>query len=186
MASTSDFRTGMVLMIDGEYFSIVEFQHVKMGRGGAFVRTKLKNFKTDRVVEKTFRGGEKVDEARVERHKMQYLYQEADSLVLMDQETFDQLHVPVEMIGDNLAFLKEGEIVDVLMHGEIPLGVEIPTFVILQVTSTEPGVKGDTVSGATKKAVVETGGEIQVPLFLEEGTMVKVDTRTGEYIERVK
>jgi len=186
MASTSDFRTGLILIIDGNLFSITEFQHVKMGRGSAFVRTKLKNLKTGRVVEKTFRAGEKVDAARVERRKMQYLYREGDALVLMDNESYDQLSVETELLQSGLDFLKEGDTVDVLMHGDTPIGLEMPNFVVLEITSTEPGVKGDTVSGATKKAVLETGGSVQVPLFLEEGEKIKVDTRTGEYIERVK
>jgi len=186
MASTSDFRTGLILILDGDLFSITEFQHVKMGRGGAFVRTKLKNLQTGRVIEKTFRAGERVDVARVERRPMQYLYREGDNLVLMDNETYEQLSVPAELLESGLDFLKEGETVSVLMHGENPVGAEMPTFVNLQIASTEPGLKGDTVSGATKKAVLETGGTVQVPLFLEEGDIVKVDTRTGEYIERVK
>ncbi|NIA28619.1 MAG: elongation factor P [Calditrichaeota bacterium] len=186
MASTSDFRTGLILVIDGNLFSITEFQHVKMGRGSAFVRTKLKNYKTGRVVEKTFRAGEKVNAARVERRKMQYLYREGDALVLMDNESYDQLSVETELLQSGLDLLKEGDTVDVLMHGDTPIGLEMPNFVVLEITSTEPGVKGDTVSGATKKAVLETGGSVQVPLFLEEGEKIKVDTRTGEYIERVK
>lgn len=186
MPSTSDFRTGLILILEGDLFSIVEFQHVKMGRGGAFVRTKLKNLQTGRVIEKTFRGGEKVDVARVERRTMQYLYREGDNLVLMDNETYEQISVPADMLQSGLDFLKEGETISVLMHGYTPVGIEMPTFVNLQIASTEPGVKGDTVSGATKKAVLETGGTVQVPLFLEEGDVVKVDTRTGEYIERVK
>ena len=186
MASTSDFRTGLIIKIDGNLFSITEFQHVKMGRGGAFVRTKSKNLRTGRVIEKTFRAGEKVEDVRVVRRKMQYLYREGDALVVMDNETYEQLSVSIDLLSSGLEFLKEGDTVDVLMDGDTPIGLEIPTFVILEITSTEPGVKGDTVSGATKKAILETGGEIQVPLFLEEGDKVKVDTRTGEYIERVK
>ncbi len=185
MAATSDFRTGMILVLDNELWSIVEFQHVKMARGGAFVRTKLKNMQSGKVIEKSFRSGEKVKDARVERRQMQYLYSESDALVFMDTETFDQIPVDNSMV-DNRQFLKEGDMVDILMYEESPIGVELPTFVELKIVNTEPGVKGDTVSGATKSAELETGATVQVPLFIEEGTMVKVDTRTGEYMERVK
>jgi elongation factor P len=185
MASTSDFRTGMILVLDNELWSIVEFQHVKMARGGAFVRTKLKNMQSGKVIEKSFRSGEKVKDARVERRQMQYLYPESDALVFMDTETFDQIPVENSMV-ENRQFLKEGDMVDILMYDEAPIGVELPTFVELKIVNTEPGVKGDTVSGATKSADLETGATVQVPLFIEEGTMVKVDTRTGEYMERVK
>ncbi len=186
MASTSDFRTGLVLILDGELFAISDFQHVKMARGGAFVRTKLKNFKTGRVMEKTFRSGEKVDEARIIRRQMQYLYREGEHLVVMDNETYEQVHIQAEMLGSGIDFLKEGDHIDVLTHNDNPVGAEMPTFVILTVATTEPGIKGDTVSGATKKAELETGGSINVPLFIEEGDKLKIDTRTGEYIERVK
>ncbi|MBD3386271.1 elongation factor P [candidate division KSB1 bacterium] len=185
MASTSDFRTGMVLVLDGELYAINEFQHVKMGRGGAFVRTKLKHLQTGKAIEKTFRSGEKVEDARVIRRQMQYLYREGDLLMLMDHETYDQIGAPSSLIQSGGEFLKEGENVDVLTYNENPIGIEVPTFVELEITETEPGLKGDTVSGATKKAVVETGGTVQVPLFLEEGDKIKIDTRTGEYIERV-
>jgi len=186
MASTSDFRTGMILIIEDELFGISEFQHVKMGRGGAFVRTKLKNIKTGKVIERTFRAGEKVAEARVERRRMQYLYREGEQLVFMDNETYEQLSIEVNILASGVEFLKEGENVDILMHNDQPVSAEIPIFVNLIVASTEPGIKGDTVSGASKKAVLETGGVIQVPLFIEVGDRLKVDTRTGEYIERVK
>ncbi|MBN1540884.1 elongation factor P [candidate division KSB1 bacterium] len=185
MASTADFRTGLILKIDGELLVITEFQHVKMGRGGAFVRTKLKNMKSGRVIERTFRSGEKVEDARVERRQMQYLYQEGDHLVFMDNETFDQVSIEEDMVTSR-EFLKEGENVDVLTHQDLPIDVEMPNFVTLIVTSTEPGIKGDTVSGATKRAVLETGGTVQVPLFIEEGELIRVDTRTGDYMERVK
>ncbi|MBN1998792.1 elongation factor P [candidate division KSB1 bacterium] len=186
MASTSDFRTGLVLILDGELFAIAEFQHVKMARGGAFVRTKLKNFKTGRVIERTFRSGEKVDEARIVRRRMQFLYREGEQLVVMDNETYDQVHIAADMLGTGIDFLKESENIDVLTHNDNPVGAEMPTFVVLTVASTAPGLRGDTVSGATKKAKLETGGSINVPLFVEEGDRLKVDTRTGEYIERVK
>lgn len=186
MATTSDFRTGLIITFDDELYQIVDFQHVKMGRGGAFTRTKLKNFKTGRVAEKTFRSGEKVNEVRVDRRRMQYLYREGDHLVVMDNETFDQLSIHVDLVGNGLLYLREGETVDLLMHNDTPITAELPTFVNLKVTTTEPGIKGDTVSGATKRAVLESGGAILVPLFIEEGDVLRVDTRTGEYIERVK
>jgi elongation factor P len=186
MASTSDFRSSMILEIEGELWSIVDFQHVKIGRGGAFVRTKLKNIQSGRVLEKTFRSGEKVDEARVERRSMQYLYSEGEQLVVMDNETFEQLHVEAEMLGEGIKFLKEGEHISLLMYNDSPVGAEIPFFVELKVASTAPGFKGDTVSGTTKPAVLETGGKVQVPLFIEEGEIIKIDTRTGTYIERVR
>ncbi len=185
MATTSDFRTGLVLVLDGELYAITEFQHVKMGRGGAFVRTKLKHMQTGKVIEKTFRSGEKVEDARVVRRQMQYLYKEGDLLMLMDHETYEQISAPSELVQSGVEFMKEGENVDVLTYKENPIGIEVPTFVELEISETEPGLKGDTVSGATKKAVVETGGVVQVPLFLEEGDIIKIDTRTAEYIERV-
>ena len=186
MASTSEFRMGLILRIDNNLWSIVEFQHVKMGRGGAFVRTKLKNMQTGRVVEKTFRSGEKVVDVRVERRKMQYLYREGDALVCMDNETYDQLSVPAELLESGIEFLREGDSVDILLDGESPIAIEIQTFVTLEVTESEPGFKGDTVSNLTKKVILETGGEVQVPMFVEVGDKIKIDTRTGDYIERVK
>lgn len=186
MASTSDFRTGLVLRIEGSLFSLVEFQHVKMGRGGAFVRTKLKNLQTGRVIEKTFRGGEKVEDVRVERRKMQYLYRDGDSLVCMDNETYDQMSISENLLVSGNEFLREGDPVDILMDGDTPIGVEMQTFVTLKVVEAEPSFKGDTVSNTTKKVVVETGGSVQVPMFVSVGDKIKIDTRTGEYIERVK
>lgn len=186
MASTSDFRTGLILRIDNGLWTIAEFQHVKMGRGAAFVRTKLKNMQTGRVVEKTFRSGEKVSDVRVERRKMQFLYREADALVCMDNETYEQLSIPQDMLSSGIEFLREGDSVDILMDGDTPIAIEIQTFVILEVTESEPSFKGDTVSNVTKRVVVETGGEVQVPMFVDVGDKLKIDTRTGDYIERVK
>jgi len=186
MASTSDFRSGLIIKLDGELFTITEFQHVKMGRGGAFVRTKIKNLQTGKVLEKTFRSGEKVEDVRVERRQMQYLYREGDYLVCMDNSTYDQLNVNENLLQNGSEFLKEGDTVSILMDGDTPIGAEMPTFVVLKVVETDPGLKGDTVSGATKRAGLETGGNVQVPLFIEEGDLLKIDTRTGEYIERVK
>ena len=186
MASTSDFRTGLVLRIDGNLFTLTEFQHVKMGRGAAFVRTKLKNFQTGRVVERTFRSGEKVEDVRIERRNMQYLYREGEFLVCMDNDTYEQLSISVEMLESGIDFLREGDPVDILMDSDNPIGVEIQTFVVLKVVESEPSFKGDTVSNATKKVVVETGGSVNVPMFVDIGDKLKIDTRTGDYIERVK
>jgi len=186
MATTADFRTGYVIELEGELCAVLEFQHFKMGRGGSYVRTRLRNLKTGRILEKTFRGGDKVDEAVLERRPMQYLYREGDSLLLMDNETYEQHSVPAAMLGSSVGYLKESATVTVLLHRENPIGVEMPNFVELVVTSTEPGVRGDTVSGATKKAVLETGGTVLVPLFIEEGEKLRIDTRTESYVERVR
>ena len=186
MASTSDFRSGLIIKLEGELYTITEFQHVKIGRGGAFMRTKIKNLQTGKVLEKTFRSGEKVEDVRVERRQMQYLYREGDFLICMDNSTYDQLNVNEKLIQNGSEFLKEGDAVSILMDGDTPIGAEMPTFVTLKVVNPDPGLKGDTVSGATKRAGLETGGNVQVPLFIEEGDMLKIDTRTGEYIERVK
>lgn len=164
----------------------MEFQHVKMGRGGAFVRTKLKNLRTGQVVENTFRSGEKLDEVRLESRQMQYLYFDGSSYIFMDTETYEQIPISSELIEGVKVFIKENDEVNVLFHDAEPLDINLPTYVILQVVETEPGIKGDTVSGATKPAKLETGLVVQVPLFINEGDMVKIDTRAGEYIERVK
>ena len=186
MASTTDFRNGLVMKIDNELWSISEFQHVKPGKGGAFVRTKLKNLKTGRVIDRTFKSGEKVEDVRIERKQVQYLYQSDNEYVFMDMNSYEQFSIMADVVGDAVNFLKEAMVVDAAFNGEVALGVELPIFVELVVESTDPGVKGDTASGGTKPATLETGAVIQVPLFLEEGTLVKVDTRTGEYVERVK
>ncbi len=186
MASTSDFRSGLIIKLDGDLYTIIEFQHVKIGRGGAFLRTKIKNLKTGKVLERTFRSGEKVEDVRVERRPMQYLYKEGDFLICMDNSTYEQLSVNEDLLQNGSEFLKEGEAVSILMDGDIPIGAEMPTFVTLKVVKTDPGLRGDTVSGATKRAGLETGGIVHVPLFIEEGDLLKIDTRTGEYIERVK
>jgi len=185
MVTTSDFRTGLIVKIDGELYSIVEFQHVKMARGAAFTRTKLKSMNSGRVLEKTFRGSDKLEDVRVERRNMQYLYREGDHLVCMDNETYEQLSVDSNMMTPGTDFLKEGQAVSVLMNGENPVAAEMPIFVELEIIETDPGFKGDTVSGATKSATVETGGKVQVPLFIEKGEMIKIDTRSSEYLERV-
>lgn len=186
MASTADFRSGFTFKMDNELWSILEFQHVKMGRGGAIVRTRLKNLKTGRVLDKTFRSGEKVEDVMVQRKPMQYLYRDAGSFVFMDQETYEQLNVSPEVVGTAEKYLKEGEIVSIALHEETPVYLELPVAVELKIVQTDPGLKGDTASGGGKPATLETGAVVTVPLFLSEGDVIKVDTRTGEYLERVK
>jgi elongation factor P len=186
MADTSDFRNGLIIKFKNDLYSIVEFQHVKPGKGGAFVRSTLKNLKNGKVLDNTFRAGEKVDTVRVERKKYQYLYKEADSLVCMDNETFEQINVPADMFGDGVGYLKESEEVDILFNGSEIISVEAPVFAILKVIETEPGFKGNTATGALKPAKLETGVTVNVPLFINADDMLKVDTRTGDYVERVK
>ncbi len=185
MASTSDFRNGMILEIDGELFRITEFLHVKPGKGGAFVRTKLKNVRTGSVIDRTFRAGEKVSEARLERTEFQYLYGDGTTYNFMNTQSFEQLNIPADQIESEKGYLKENTNVIILMQGEAPVSLEIPTFVELSVSATDPGVRGDTASGGSKPATLETGLVIQVPLFVEIGDVIKVDTRTGEYVERM-
>jgi elongation factor P len=182
---TSQFRNGLKIELDGEPFVMTYFQHVKPGKGGAFVRTKLKNLRNGRVLEKTFRSGEKVSEAEVEDKKMQFLYMDGSDYVFMDSETYDQVPFTAAQIGDGVKYLKENLDVDVVFYKGNPLTVELPAFVIAAVGQCDPGVKGDTASGATKPATLETGAVVQVPLFIKEGENIRVDTRTGEYVERV-
>ena len=186
MADTSDFRNGLIIKFKNDLYSIVEFQHVKPGKGGAFVRSTLRNLRTGRVLENTFRAGEKVETVRVERRKYQYLYSDGDSLVCMDNETYEQINIAKVLISDGLKFLKESEEVEVVLNGNEIISVEIPIFINLKVVGTEPGLKGDTATGAVKAAKLETGAQINVPLFINEGDILRVDTRTGEYTERVK
>ena len=186
MADTSDFRNGLIIKFKNDLYSIVEFQHVKPGKGGAFVRSTLKNLRTGRVLENTFRAGEKVEVVRVERRKYQYLYSEGDMLVCMDNETYEQINISKELFSEGLKFLKESEEVEILFNGSEIISVEIPIFINLKVVVTEPGFRGDTATGAMKPAKLETGAQINVPLFINEGDVLKVDTRTGEYSERVK
>jgi elongation factor P len=184
--STNDLKNGMTLDLEGTLFQVVEFQHVKPGKGGAFVRTKLRNVRSGAVVERTFNAGVKVGLAIVERKDMQFLYRDVDALTFMDLESYDQIPVPADVVGEGAAWLSEGSTAQVAMHQGIPIAVELPASVALAVTQTQPGVKGDTRTNALKPAVVETGATVQVPLFVEEGERIKVDTRTGQYIERVK
>ncbi len=185
MADTSDFRNGFVMELDNALMSIVEFQHVKPGKGGAFVRTKLKDVESGKVIEKTFRAGEKVTEVRLETHEYQYLYADGDMYTFMHGETYEQIALPRETLSDALPFLKENDTVFMLMRDEKPITVEVANHVELEVTKCDPGVRGDTAQGGTKPATLETGHTLQVPLFVEEGDTLKVDTRTGKYITRV-
>jgi elongation factor P len=187
MATTADFRNGMCIDLDGQFYVIVEFLHVKPGKGAAFVRTKLKNVTTGRVLDKTFSAGVRVDEVRIERRSYQYLYQDDMGYHFMNTETFEQLPIPGEQI-EGVQFLKEGDIVEVQVHAEsgAVLTAELPVHVVLEVTYTEPGVRGDTATNALKPATLETGAEVRVPLFIDTGETIKVDTRTGNYVERVR
>ena len=185
MISAGDFRNGITLEMDGNIYQIIEFQHVKPGKGAAFVRTKLKNIINGGVVEKTFRPTEKFPQARIERVDMQYLYSDGDLYYFMNVETYDQIALNDETVGDALKFVKENEMVKVCSHNGNVFSVEPPLFVELEVTDTEPGFKGDTATGASKPATVETGAVVMVPLFVETGDKLKIDTRTGEYLSSV-
>ncbi len=185
MVSAGDFRNGITLEIDGEVFQVVEFQHVKPGKGAAFVRTKMRNIKNGGVVDKTFRPTDKYPQAHIERSDMQYLYSDGDMFHFMNVETYDQIALSAEQIGDALKFVKENDMVKMLSHQGQVFSVEPPLFVELVITETEPGFKGDTATGATKPAVVETGATVYVPLFVELGDKISIDTRTGEYMKRV-
>jgi elongation factor P len=182
---TSQFRNGLKIELDGVPFVIVYFQHVKPGKGGAFVRTKVKNLKTGRVLDRRFRAGERVEVADVDDRKMQFLYRDGDQLVFMDSESYDQIPFSSDQVGDAKKYLLENLVVDVLFWRGQPINIELPAFIEAAVTECEPGIKGDTASGATKPATLETGAAVQVPLFVKEGERIRVDTRTGEYVERV-
>ncbi len=185
MATTNDLKNGLVLNIDGQLWAVVEFQHVKPGKGPAFVRTKLKNVLSGKVVDKTFNAGVKVETANVDRRDMQYLYKDGTDFVFMDGTTYDQIHVPEAVVGDAANYLLENQDAQVATHDGQVLYVELPTSVVLEITYTEPGLQGDRSTGGTKPATLETGAQIAVPLFLESGTKVKVDTRDGSYLGRV-
>ena len=185
MISAGDFRNGITLEIEGNIFQIIEFQHVKPGKGAAFVRTKLKNIISGGVVEKTFRPTEKFPQARIDRKDMQYLYSDGDLYHFMDVETYDQVALNEETIGDALKFVKENDMCKVCSHNGNVFAIEPPLFVELEITDTEPGFKGDTATGATKPSTVETGATVSVPLFVNLGDKIKIDTRTGEYLSRV-
>lgn len=185
MISAGDFKNGITVEIDGNIYQILEFQHVKPGKGAAFVRTKLKNIISGGAVERTFRPIEKFPKAHIDRKDMQYLYQDGDLYNFMDVETYDQIALNADVVGDALKFVKENETVKICSHNGNVFSVEPPLFVELEITETEPGFKGDTAQGATKPAVVETGATVMVPLFVEQGDVLKIDTRTGEYLSRV-
>ncbi len=184
MISVNDLKTGLTLQLDNGLWSVVEFLHVKPGKGAAFVRSKLKNVETGQVVEKTFRAGEKVAKAMLDRREMQYLYKEGKEYVMMDNETYEQLQLTEEQIGDGIKYLKENMIVQVLMHDSRIIGVDLPAHVILEVTDTPPSEKGNTAQGGTKPATLETGAVVNVPFFISNGDKIRVDTRTNEYLDR--
>lgn len=185
MISAGDFRNGITIEFEGNVYQIIEFQHVKPGKGAAFVRTKLKNIINGGVVEKTFRPTEKCPQARIDRKDMQYLYSDGDLYNFMDTETYDQIALNSDAVGDALKFVKENEMVKICSYNGNVFAIEPPLFVELAITDTEPGFKGDTATGATKPAIVETGAKVMVPLFVEQGEVIKIDTRTGEYLSRV-
>jgi elongation factor P len=185
VATTNDIKNGTVLKIDGQLWNVIEFQHVKPGKGGAFVRTKMRNITSGKVVDRTFNAGAKIDTATVDRRDYQYLYKDGTDFVFMDTEDYDQIHIPAEAVGDAANFMLENQSVLIALNEGSPLYIELPPSVTLEITYTEPGLQGDRSSAGTKPATLETGYEIQVPLFLETGTKVKVDTRDGSYLGRV-
>jgi len=185
LISTNDLRTGVTVEIDGDVYMVVDFQHVKPGKGAAFVRTKIKNIKTGQVFERNFRAGEKLNRAMVERKTMQYLYSEGNVYYFMDTQTYEQIPLIEDQMGDAIKYLKENMEVMVMFYDGVSIGIELPTFVELEVTQTEPGFKGDTATGGSKPATLETGLTVQVPLFINIGDVIRVDTRTGEYLSRV-
>ena len=185
MADTSDFRNGMVIKYKNGLYKIIGFLHVKPGKGGAFVRTTLKNIFTGQQIENTFRAGEKIEEVRIVARQMQYLYAENELYYFMNNDTYEQIPVPKEVLGDSLQFLKENQQVKLLFNEDRPIDSEMPIHVELEVTKTDPGLRGDTATGGTKPATIETGYSVQVPLFINEGDIIKIDTRNGEYVERV-
>ncbi len=185
MATSNDLKNGMVLNIDGQLWAVIEFQHVKPGKGPAFVRTKLKNVLSGKVVDKTFNAGVKVETANVDKRNMSYLYNDGSSFVFMDADTYDQVSLSEAIVGDAAGYLLENQVATVALHEGNPIYVELPASVVLEITYTEPGLQGDRSTGGTKPATLETGLQINVPLFVEQNTKVKVDTRTGEYLGRI-
>lgn len=184
MISVNEFKTGVSIEMDGQAYVVVDFQHVKPGKGAAFVRAKLKNISSGGMVEKTFRAGEKVAKAHLDRREMQYLYNDGEGYIFMDNESYEQISITPEAIGDGVKWLLENMNIHVLVFQDKIIGIDLPNFVELKVVETEPGVRGDTATGATKNATLETGAVVQVPLFIEEGDVLRIDTRTGEYMER--
>ncbi len=185
MISTADFKNGLTIALEGDLFQIVEFQHVKPGKGGAFVRTRLRNLRNGSTLERTFRAGEKMEQAILERRSLEFLYSSGDEFVFMDTETFEQMSLPAKVIGDQARYLKENLAISIVFHEEEIIGIELPHTVELKVVQTDPGLKGDTATGGSKPAKVETGATINVPLFINEGDIIRVDTRSGQYLERV-
>ncbi len=185
MASLNDLRNGLVIRLNETVYTIVDCQHVKPGKGSAFARTKIKRVKDGAVLDRTFRSNETVETVRLMDHRMQYMYRDSDIFWFMDNETFEQHSLPLSLLEESLKFLKEGETVTVKMDGQLPLAVELPNFVELKIVETDPGLRGDTVSGGSKRATLETGGIVNVPLFVQNETLIKVDTRTGKYVERI-
>ena len=186
MISVNDLRRGHVIKMDGDLFSVVERQHVKPGKGGAFVRIKLRNVKKGTVIDRTYRAGERVEDIRLEKRPMQYLYSEGDAVIFMDTESYEQEHIPAAAIGDALKFIKVEDIIDIAMYEGEAVTIEPPLSVVLKVTYAEPGVRGDTATNVQKTVKLETGAEVKVPLFVSEGDYIKINTETGEYIERAK
>jgi len=184
MISSNDFKTGLTIELDGDVYQIVEFQHVKPGKGAAFVRTKIKNVRTGSVVERKFNAGEKVSRARLDRREMQFLYKDGDQYVVMDNESFEQIMLTESQIGEEVKWLKENMDLGVLLYNNEVIGVDLPNTVELKVTETEPGIKGDTATGGSKNAVLETGANVQVPFFVNVGDVLIIDTRTGTYVSR--
>ncbi len=184
MATTSDIKNGSVILHKNKRMKVIEFLHVKPGKGPAFVRTKLKDIKTGKVIDETFNAGVKLEFIRIEAKEMQFLYQDGDQYIMMDNQTYEQINISNEIIGKNKSFLKAGMNVDLLFDGNEVLDIRLPAHVHLEVSHTEPGMKGNTATGATKPAILETGYEVHVPLFIEPGDVLKLDTRTGDYIER--
>lgn len=185
MISTNDFRTGLTIEWDGGVWTVVDFQHVKPGKGAAFVRAKLKNVMTGAVIENTFRAGEKLPRAQIDYREMQFLYESGGQYFMMDQTTFDQISLNADLLADAIQYLKENMVLGVQFYEGAPIGIELPNFVELEIVETDPGLRGDTASGGTKPAKLETGAVVQVPLFLQTGDKIRVDTRTNQYLERV-
>ncbi len=186
MATTADIRKGLTVQMEGQIFQVVEFQHVKPGKGGAFVRMSLKNVKTGRVIDRTLNSGASLDIVRVEARDMQFLYRDGEEFHFMDQESYDQITLPKEMIGENSVWMKEGIVCRINFLQDEPLSMDVPNFLELKIVQTAPGVKGDTVSGSGKPATLETGAVVQVPFFVDQGDVIRVDTRTKEYLDRIK
>jgi elongation factor P len=185
MVTTRDFRTGLTIKLDGKLYKVINYDHVKPGKGGAFLQTELKNIKTGQTINKRFRAGEKIEKAHIDRRKFQFLYSSDTEYTFMDTETYDQITLEKEDIGEAVKFIKENDELEIELYQDNPIGVNLPAAVELEVTTAPPAVKGNTVSGATKEVTVETGAKVNVPLFIERGEMIKIDTRSGEYLERV-